>query len=58
MASLDALVWRKSSYTANNNACVEVAMTDIVQVRDSKDSDGERISVPALSWHSFLSHIK
>jgi hypothetical protein len=48
--------WRKSTFSGTNSNCVEVAVSpDRVGVRDSKNSEGPRLSVPPASWTSFLS---
>nr|WP_184732107.1 DUF397 domain-containing protein [Saccharopolyspora phatthalungensis] len=41
--------WRKSSYSHQNGACVELAST-LDRLRDSKDPDGPtlRVDVPAF----------
>ncbi|HEY2765235.1 MAG TPA: DUF397 domain-containing protein [Pseudonocardiaceae bacterium] len=47
--------WHTSSYSSNGGDCVEVTPTPTgVQVRDSKDRDGPVLSVPASTWHAFL----
>ncbi|MFG2873078.1 DUF397 domain-containing protein [Streptomyces sp. NPDC048338] len=52
------LVWFKSSYSSGSgDDCVEVAVTPaIVHVRDSKDSGGPRLSLPAAVWADFVAH--
>ncbi|WP_308257294.1 DUF397 domain-containing protein [Saccharothrix luteola] len=47
--------WMKSSYSANNGNCVEVAVTDAVTgVRDSKNADGPVLTFPTDRWAAFL----
>lgn len=51
--------WRKSSYSsANGGACVEVATTDAVLVRDTTDRGGFTLSVPAAAWKAFLTTVR
>lgn len=39
--------WRKSSYSANEGACVELAHTATAgAIRDSKNPDGGHLAVP------------
>jgi hypothetical protein len=54
----DGIVWRKSSYSAGNGGCVEVATTtDRVLVRDSKDPDGPVLAVTPAAWRAFLATV-
>lgn len=48
--------FRKSSYSGQENACVEVAETAPGgrAVRDSKQHDGPLLSVSREGWHTFL----
>jgi hypothetical protein len=47
--------WVKSSYSANNGNCVEVAATRaLTGVRDSKCADGPVLAFPAARWAAFL----
>jgi hypothetical protein len=46
--------WKKSSYSGQQTDCVEVAYAGLV--RDSKQSDGPRLSVPCLA--AFIDQIK
>lgn len=48
------VAWRKSSYSATGGDCVEVAYSEWVAVRDSKNSDGPMITVTPAAWHAFV----
>ncbi|MGH3771229.1 MAG: DUF397 domain-containing protein [Pseudonocardiaceae bacterium] len=51
----DGFVWRTSSYTYANGACVEVApASGAVRVRDSKNRTGPALTVPTPAWQAFL----
>lgn len=52
--------WRKSSYSgANGGECVEVAATaGTVMVRDTKDRNGNVLSVPPNAWRAFACALK
>lgn len=56
---MDRMVWRKSSYSGDENqACVEVAFTTpAVAVRDSKDPSGPHLTVAPSSWRGFLTSV-
>jgi hypothetical protein len=60
MEVIDQLHWRKSSYSGNGGAdCVEAGHADRnVCVRDSKDQDGARLTVPAVGWRAFTERIR
>ena len=47
--------WRKSSYSGNENACVELAVGQTsVGVRDSKQPDGPALAFAAEPFRAFL----
>ncbi|GAA3459862.1 DUF397 domain-containing protein [Saccharothrix longispora] len=47
--------WFKSSHSANNGSCVEVAFAgDGVLARDSKDPAAGRLSFPFAAWARLL----
>jgi hypothetical protein len=53
-----ALSWRKSSYSSGGDGdCVEVATCPTtVHIRDSKNTDGPQLALPATSWGDFVSY--
>jgi hypothetical protein len=55
------LVWFKSSHSGGeNNECVEVAFrsgSGGAHVRDSKDPDGGRITLPRAGWSGLLAAV-
>jgi hypothetical protein len=52
-------IWRKSSYSGNNGGnCVEVAATDRVMVRDTKDRTGPVLRFDAAAWRRFAEKVK
>lgn len=57
---MDALNWRKASYSASNGGgCVEAASTsDAVLIRDTTDRDRLTLRVPASAWRKLVASIK
>ena len=56
---MDALNWRKASYSASNGGCVEVADdTGNVLVRDTQHRQGPMLMVPAAAWRKLLAAVK
>jgi uncharacterized protein DUF397 len=55
------LIWRKSSYSGNGGTnCVEVACNTggVVDVRDSKNPSGPRLSFDPAAWRRFTEALK
>jgi hypothetical protein len=51
--------WRKSSYSAHNGNCVEIApFSGRVAVRDSKNPEGAPVVLSARAWTAFIAAIK
>jgi hypothetical protein len=51
--------WRTSTYTVQNEACVEVGPTDeVIAVRDSKNRGGPALVFADREWSAFLNTIK
>jgi hypothetical protein len=52
--------WRKSTYSQQGGACVEVAddFAGVVPVRDSKDPEGGALVIPAASWSAFVAGVQ
>ena len=50
-----ALTWRKSSYSGNNGGqCVEIAVSGVVFIRDSKNPHGTVLEVALGRWREFI----
>jgi hypothetical protein len=54
MTVVDDPRWRKSTYSASQNDCVEVLVASAVSVRDTKDRVGGEIHVAAASWAALV----
>jgi hypothetical protein len=53
------LHWYKSSRSAGNGACVEIAtLPSAVAMRDSKDPTGPILSFDAESWRAFIAAVR
>ncbi|PSL53072.1 uncharacterized protein DUF397 [Saccharothrix carnea] len=53
------VAWRKSSYSGDGEACVEVApVGEGVATRDSKNPAGPTLSFPMGEWRKFLAGLK
>ncbi|WP_116052061.1 DUF397 domain-containing protein [Amycolatopsis palatopharyngis] len=50
--------WRKSSHSGNQGDCVEIALGEHAEVRDTKDRDGGQLIVTATAWHTFTANLK
>lgn len=50
-------VWRKSSYSNGQSACVEVRMAEAVAARDSKYADGPVLTFGTGQWGAFVAGV-
>ncbi|WP_435822458.1 DUF397 domain-containing protein [Microbispora bryophytorum] len=59
-SDLSGAIWWKSSRSANNCACVEVAVLSDGQVgvRDSKNQDGPALVFTPAEWDAFIGGVK
>jgi len=56
---MDALNWRKASYSASNGgACVEVGTAGRVLVRDTQDRTGPVLRFSPDAWRRFADQVK
>ncbi|TQN33162.1 uncharacterized protein DUF397 [Haloactinospora alba] len=51
-------VFHKSSYSANNVNCVEVAEGPVTAVRDTQNRDAGHLSFSATEWKAFLGELR
>jgi hypothetical protein len=50
--------WRKSTYSdANGGDCIEVASTDVILVRDTRDRSGVVLKVTTKAWQKFIASL-
>jgi len=54
------LDWAKSSLSYANGSCVEVAglSSDVIRVRDSKDTKGSILRFTPAEWDAFLGGVR
>jgi hypothetical protein len=58
-ADLRAARWKKSSFSANQGTCVELAVVaDQIAARDSKNSASPTLTFPLASFRSLLRDIR
>ncbi|MDT0450639.1 DUF397 domain-containing protein [Streptomyces hesseae] len=58
---LSEATWRKSTYSAAHEECLEVADLipgDLIPVRDSKVPTGPALFLPAGAWATFVRAVK
>ncbi|MGH3847567.1 MAG: DUF397 domain-containing protein [Pseudonocardiaceae bacterium] len=52
-------VWRKSTFSNSQAACIEVAdLPDGPAVRDSKNPTGSVLTLPAAAWSVFTAGVR
>lgn len=54
MGKENRAVWRKSTHSAGDGNCVEVATTrEGIGIRDTKNRAAGRLTVPSIAWQAF-----
>jgi hypothetical protein len=54
MTVVDDPRWRKSTYSASQGECVEVLVSGVVSLRDTKDRAGGELHVAGVAWEAFV----
>ncbi|MFD8323765.1 DUF397 domain-containing protein [Kitasatospora purpeofusca] len=56
---LSGVNWRKSSFSGETGACIEVAggLLGVLPVRDSKDPSGPSLVFSADAWSAFVAGV-
>ncbi|GAA3991947.1 DUF397 domain-containing protein [Streptomyces plumbiresistens] len=55
--STTELDWFKSSYSGSDgDNCVEVAMSETIHVRDSKQQEGGQFALSSQAWSTFVAY--
>ncbi|SEF28506.1 protein of unknown function [Amycolatopsis pretoriensis] len=49
--------WQKSTYSGANENCVEVALDQVVRIRDTKDRPAGTLEISTRSWDAFLADL-
>jgi len=56
---MDGLNWRKSTYSGNGEACVELgSMPGEVLVRDTTNRGGAVLRISGATWTAFLATLR
>lgn len=50
--------WRKSSFSGSQADCVEVAASDRVLIRDTKNNSGPVLCFTPAAWRTFADQVK
>lgn len=50
--------WRKSTFSGSEANCVEIAASDRVLVRDTKNNSGPVLRFPPTAWRKFANQLK
>jgi hypothetical protein len=55
---MDGMNWRKATHSGNGEACVEVASSQGIHIRDTTDRDGATLTLPPAAWTAFLTTLR
>lgn len=55
---MQAAQWRKSSYSQANSECVEVAVSEEIGVRDTKNREAGQLTVSREAWQGVLAAVR
>ena len=50
--------WKKSSYSGDNSDCVEVALGEVIGVRDTKNPALGALVLTSRAWSALLSDVR
>jgi hypothetical protein len=50
--------WKKSSYSGDNSDCVEVAVGEVIGVRDTKDRAHGALVLTSQAWFALLADVR